>query len=218
MRRHDLLMLNPDAVMQSVTCCTSDMAMHYVKQWIATGRAFVHSRQSACTTTLQLGLAFVDRGVKHRAFIQTRYQDVLRIDPPHKLEDCLSMFSEQESIALQHLIFKLKSAGFIPHVFGSVAWEKISGEPYRTTMSDLDLLCDVATLKDVSFVTAAFAEADSELPFSIDGELRFSNDRCVNWREVLAALELDDEMEVLVKGETGVFMSHLYDLLELSYA
>ena len=56
------------------------------------------------------------------------------------------------------------------------------------------------------------------MPFSIDGELRFPNDDCANWREVLAALEHHEEIEILVKGEAGVRLSNLDSLLELSYA
>lgn len=218
MRRHDLLILKPDAVMPSVACCTTDRAAHYVKQWIAECRSFVCPRQNPRSNTLQLGLAFVDNGIKHRAFVQARYQDVLQADTPHELIECLDLFGEQEANVLRQLATKLNAAGFTLYVFGSVAWEKISGKPYRTEKSDLDLLCDVATIQDVRFVTASLAAADRELPFSIDGELRFPKDECVNWREVVAALEHHDELEVLIKGETGVYMSSLDSLLEISYA
>ena len=204
--------------MQSVACCTTDHAEHFVKQWIAEGKAFVCPRQNPQSNTMQLGLAFVDNGIKHRAFLQARFQDVLRSEEPHELVDCLGMFGEKEAMVLRLLIEELKAAGFPLYVFGSVAWEKISGKPYRTDKSDLDLLCDVTTIQDLRFVTNAFAAADRELPFSIDGELRFPKDHCVNWREVVAALEHHDELEVLVKGETGVAMSSLDSLLEASYA
>lgn len=165
-----------------------------------------------------LGLAFVDREVQHRALIQVRYHDVMRGNSPYSLGDCLCMFAEPEARILRELAATLQSAGFPVYVFGSVAWEKISGKSYRTEKSDLDLLCDVETLQDVRFVIDALAAADRELPFSIDGELRFPQDDCVNWREVMAALDRDDAMEVLVKGEAGVFMSTLDRLLEPSYA
>jgi phosphoribosyl-dephospho-CoA transferase len=189
-----------------------------VKQWIAEGRAFVCPRQNHRSNVLQLGLTFVDDGVKHRAFIQAGYQDVLRGDSPHNLEYALGMFPENEADDLRDLVAELKTAGFPIYVFGSVAWEIISGRPYRTSKSDLDLLCDVETLQDVRFVTEAFASADQKLPFNIDGELRFANDDCANWREVRAALGHHDEMEILVKGERGVYMSTLDSLLEFTYA
>ena len=210
--------LKSDALMQSVACCTTDQAEHYVKLWIAEGRAFVCPRQNPRSNMMQLGLAFIDQGIKHRAFLQANYQDILRGDTAHKLEDCLDLFAESEARILRNLVEQLKTAGYPLYVFGSVAWEKISGKPYRTAESDLDLLCDVETLQDVRFVTNAFAAAERELPFSIDGELRFPNDDCVNWREVMAALDHQDGMKVLIKGEMGVFMSTLDDLLEHSYA
>lgn len=218
MRRHDLLTLKPDAEMHSVSCCTSNKAEIYVKQWILEGRPFVCPRQNPRSHDLQLGLAFVDGGVKHRAFIQASYQDILRGDSPYKLEDSLDVFSQSETEVLRTLVEELKAAGLSIYVFGSVAWEKMSGRPYRTSKSDLDLLCDVATLQDVWLVTKAFASADRELPFNIDGELRFVNDDCANWREVTAALDHHDEIEILVKGETGVYLSTLHSLLEFEYA
>ena len=219
MRRHDLLTLKSNAMVQSVSCCTTDKAELYVKEWISEGRAFVCPRQNPRSNTMQLGLAFVDKdGAKHRAFVQARYQEILRGDSPHQLVSCLDLFGQENAAILCELAKKLNGAGFPVYVFGSVAWEKISGMPYRTDKSDLDLLCDVATIQDVIFVTNAFAAADHALPFRIDGELRFPNDECVNWREVVAALGNHDEIEVLIKGETGVYMDSLDSLLEASYA
>jgi phosphoribosyl-dephospho-CoA transferase len=194
------------------------MAEFYVKQWLSEGRAFVCPRQNLRSDLMQLGLVFVDGGIKHRAFIQARYQDVLRGDSPHRLEDVLDMFAKSEADVLRGLVETLNSAGLPIYVFGSVAWEKISGKPYRTDKSDLDLLCDVETFLDLRIVIDAFNAADINLPFNIDGEIRFVNDDCANWREVSAALGHHDEMEVLVKGETGVFMSTLDKLLKFTYA
>lgn len=189
-----------------------------MKQWIAEGRAFVCPRQAPDANTMQLGLAFLDAGVKHRAFIQARYQDFLHEEPPHQLEDCLDLFSEREAVVLRKLVEKLKSVGIPLFVFGSVAWEKVSGASYRTEKSDLDILCDVTTMNDLRFVTEAFSEADYQLPFSIDGEIRFPEGRCVNWLELLAVLDCDAPVEVLVKDEMRVYMSTVRALLEHSYA
>ena len=223
MRRHDRITLNPDAVIRSVACCTKGNADHYISQWIADGKAFVYPRQNPQPDTLQLGLAFIDNGVKHRAFLQARHQDIVRSDLPHELTECLDLFSEEAAVRLRQMAGDLKSAGFPLYVFGSVAWEKISGQIYRNEKSDLDILCDVRTLQDLRFVTNVFAAAECELPFRIDGELRFPNDDCANWLEIVSALEHQNknqpnEMQVLIKGETGVYMSTLRSLLEASYA
>lgn len=206
-------------MVQSIGCCTTDRAVHYVQQWIAEGKAFVCPRQDPrAAGVLQLGLAFVDNGIKHRTSVQVRSQDLLRRASPHSLVHCLDLFGEQPALILGALADKLNAAGYPVYVFGSVAWEMIAGVPYRTDKSDLDLLCDVSTMQDVRFVTSALAAADRALPFRIDGELRFPDDACVNWREVVAALENHAAMEVLVKSERGVCMSTLDRLLEVSYA
>lgn len=218
MRRHDLVTLKKDAVVQSVSCCTTDCAELFVRQWIAEGKAFVNPRQEARLGNIQLGLAFIQNGVKHRASLQANYEDILRGNPPLELSDCLDMFKREEAIVLGQLIEKLELKGLSLYVFGSVAWEKITGTSYRTDKSDLDLLCDVATMEDLRFVTNAFVEAERALPFCIDGELRFPNDDCVNWLEGLSALDHPDGMEVLVKGESGVYMGTMNSLLEPVHA
>lgn len=218
MRRHDLITLKPDAVAQSVVCCTTDKAAHAVQQWIADGKAFVCPRQDPRSNTVQLGLAFVDHGVKHRTLVQVRRADVLRATSPHTLIDCLDLFDEKEATTLRDLAETLHAADFPLFVFGSVAWEMIAGVPYRTAASDLDLLCDVSTMQDLRFVTKALVAADRALPFRIDGELRFPADAGVNWREVVAALTHHADIDVLVKSETGVAMSTLAQLLDPAYA
>lgn len=189
-----------------------------MRQWIAEGKAFVNPRQDTRSPNIQLGLAFIQDGVKHRASLQAKCEDILRGNPPHELSDCLDMFPKEEAIVLRQLIEKLELKGLPLYVFGSVAWERISGTSYRTDKSDLDLICDVATLQDLRFVTNAFVEAERALPFCIDGELRFPNDDCVNWLEGLSALDHLDGTEVLVKGEAGVYMGTIDSLLEPVHA
>ena len=215
MRRHDLITLKPDAVAVSVSCCTTDAAARFVRQWISAGRAFVCSRQMPSSSTLQLGLAFMERGVRHRAVVQVRHKDVDLVEPPLKLDRCLPLFRESDAVMLQALVSEVSEAGCLLSVFGSVSWEMVSAESYRTPDSDLDLLCDVSTIHDLNSVIQALQKAERGLSFSLDGELRFPNDDCVNWREAAIALGRRDAMEVLVKSETGVYLGALDHLMEM---
>ena len=175
MRRHDLITLKPDVQPQSVGCCTTDGATHVVREWIAAGRPFVYARQTSASPLLGLGAAIVIDGTKHRVSVMVRPQDLLRVEAPHRLNDCLPLFSNDDAMVLRCLIDGLSVGGHQLRVFGSVAWELISDQSYRTSDSDLDLLCDVQTVCDIEIVTRLLYLAERCLSFRLDGQLRFAN-------------------------------------------
>jgi len=82
-------------------------------------------------------------------------------------------------------------------VFGSLAWEHLTGLAYLTTASDLDLLWDLPEPDQVDHLLAGIAAIARCAPMRIDGEIR-AHGGDVNWAELTA------NGEVLVKDTTGV--------------
>lgn len=218
MQRHDLITLKPDAQPQSVGCCTTDKATNAVHEWIAAGRPLVCARQSPESLFLRLGAAIIVDGTKHRVSVMAHPQDARFVEAPHPLRDCLSRFSSGDAAILRRLDDDLRVSGHQLRVFGSVAWELISGQSYRTGDSDLDLLCDVRCLSDLEIVTRALHLAEGRLSFRLDGELRFPDGCAVNWREVATALAYVETQGVLVKSRNGIHMATLEQLLEPVHA
>lgn len=94
-------------------------------------------------------------------------------------------------LAVQH--------GVEARVFGSLAWHALTGLPYVTRESDLDLLLQVHRDTDLLSLIEELAAIDRLAPMRIDGELVREDGVAVNWRELH-----DDAPQVLVKEADGV--------------
>jgi phosphoribosyl-dephospho-CoA transferase len=84
-------------------------------------------------------------------------------------------------------------------VFGSLAWQTLTGLDYLSDRSDLDLLLDVHRDTDLDGLAAGIAEIEAVAPMRLDGELMREDGAAVNWREFHAGAG-----EVLVKSIDGV--------------
>jgi phosphoribosyl-dephospho-CoA transferase len=98
-------------------------------------------------------------------------------------------------------------------VFGSLAWEALSGENYRHAESDIDLIVDVETMAQFDAMLSALQQAAGQLSCRLDGEIRFPDGNAVAWREVAANRE-SPAAAVLVKGPQEVALQPLQSLLD----
>jgi phosphoribosyl-dephospho-CoA transferase len=84
--------------------------------------------------------------------------------------------------------------GRVPHVFGGLLWQALTGLPYLSATSDLDLLWPGPV--DAAFL-AGLAGIAARAPMRLDGEIGLADGFAVNWRELHAAGPGDT---VLAKG------------------
>ena len=75
-------------------------------------------------------------------------------------------------------------AGLAPRVFGALLWEAVTGLPYLTARSDLDLLWDVADEAAAGPLLQLLHHFDAAGPVRLDGELVLPDGAGVNWREL----------------------------------
>ena len=87
--------------------------------------------------------------------------------------------------------------GVEARVFGSLAWQKLTGLDYLTACSDLDLLLPLPR-SDLTRLTAELAAIEAAAPMRLDGELVRADGAAVNWREIHAGVP-----DVLVKSASG---------------
>ncbi|KQP72923.1 phosphoribosyl-dephospho-CoA transferase [Methylobacterium sp. Leaf113] len=94
--------------------------------------------------------------------------------------------------------------GCVPRVFGGLLWQALTGLPYLSDTSDLDLLwpdsLDRAFLAHASLDRAflgGLARIAGPAPMRLDGEICLPDGFAVNWRELHAA---GPDEAVLVKG------------------
>jgi phosphoribosyl-dephospho-CoA transferase len=104
-------------------------------------------------------------------------------------------------------------AGVEVRPFGSLMWQHLTGLPYLTPRSDLDLLWRVPADAPLAPLLAGIARIDEDSPMRLDGELVFADGGAVNWREMRDALARPGPAEVLVKTMDGVRLADAHGLV-----
>lgn len=80
-----------------------------------------------------------------------------------------------EALALRHTVDA--------RVFGSLAWQSLTGLDYVTGLSDLDVLFEFQDKIDIDRFVAEVAAIETGAPMRLDGELMGTDGAAVNWRE-----------------------------------
>jgi phosphoribosyl-dephospho-CoA transferase len=86
-------------------------------------------------------------------------------------------------------------------VFGSLAWQSLTGLDYMTGRSDLDVLLEFRRETDVDRFVAGVAAIEIEAPMRLDGELMRVDGAAANWREFYGG-----GSELLVKSIGSVIL------------
>jgi phosphoribosyl-dephospho-CoA transferase len=99
-----------------------------------------------------------------------------------------------------HQVAELASRhGVEARVFGSLAWQTLTGLEYLSAGSDLDLLLSFPPRGDLARLTAGLAAIEAAAPMRLDGEITRDDGAGVNWRELHTGAR-----EVLVKRTSEV--------------
>ena len=116
---------------------------------------------------------------------------------PPPLADCAGV----APLAWHQIIAGLLKLDHSVLCFGSLAWQHMTGLPYLTPGSDLDLLWTVHSAIHAARLVQGIAAVESAAPPRLDGELLMPSGQAVQWREWLS-----DAPQLLVKSITGVAM------------
>lgn len=213
MRRHDRVYLRPGAAVAFPGAAPVNPATRVaVAAWIAAGRPLVAARQPESGGQLLLGLSLPLALERQRVAVLVDSAEVAEVRPPLALGACLGGQSPAVRAVLTTLEGALRQAGIGLGVFGSLAWEALSGEAYRHPDSDIDVICEIADRSQLETALAVLAEAAAALPCRLDGELRLPGGDAVAWRELAAAYG-DRQRSLLVKGERRVALKTQAELL-----
>lgn len=203
MHRHDLVYLRASA--DFATPCTEAGSPFWLaaRDWIAHGRPLVTARQPAMAPGVLLGLTLPLHCERKRLAISVERSTIVAVQPPLTIRRCLAHLPAASAAVLGELERQIEAAAARIGIFGSLAWEALSGEAYRHTASDIDIICDVATVAQFETVLAALHQAAASLPCQLDGEIRFPDGNAVAWRELSATRDRPDAA-VLAKGSEEV--------------
>ena len=199
--RHDLLRVEPGAWTRVLRCHQDHAALTEVAQWAALGRPVMVRRRSPedGENCLPVALALPSSSGKRRVALQVETSDICEKMPGVTLRSVQedTPLSWQPTVAA--VLEVAKETGAEPRIFGSFLWERLTGLPYLTATSDLDLLWPIGDRNCAIDLVNRLAAVAAEGSVRLDGEVILPGGGGVNWRELHSGAS-----EVLVRTMTGV--------------
>ncbi|UPK34328.1 malonate decarboxylase holo-[acyl-carrier-protein] synthase [Bradyrhizobium sp. 186] len=168
-----------------------------VAGWAHAGRPLV-VRRPACSDTaglVPLGLPLPPSHGKQRIAVSLAAADIVASAPPPLLADAAVAAPARWRETIEKLL-RLQPE---TRTYGSLAWQHLTGLPYLSDGSDLDLLWPLSSAKQAATLVADIARIAKQVPMRLDGEITGPAGG-VQWRELTGT----DADEVLVKGPAGV--------------
>ncbi|WP_375380123.1 malonate decarboxylase holo-[acyl-carrier-protein] synthase [uncultured Sphingomonas sp.] len=163
--------------------------------WIDAGRPLV-ARRAACgdgAGLVPLGLPLPPSLGKQRLAFAVVPDAILSDAPPPSLADAL----QRAPASWQPTIAAILALAPETRCFGSLAWEYLTGLPYLSATSDLDLIWPVADAAGAARL-ASLAQIDAATPMRLDGEFVTATGLAIPWREWAS-----DAPELLAKARDG---------------
>jgi phosphoribosyl-dephospho-CoA transferase len=219
MRRHDLAYLYPTANYQLLSPMRSPAAHAALQRWLQARQPLVVARQAAAAgAQILLGLTLPPGTEPRRISVSVNPDAICAIASPLTLAHCVNTCTAAVAEPLKRLLQQCESHDIVVSVYGSLAWEMLSGTTYRHSGSDIDLVCDIARTPQLAPCIEALQQAQQALPCSLDGEIRFAGGAAANWKELAQALSQPTQptqqaTRVIVKKNTDVALLSLTELL-----
>ncbi len=204
--RHHLAWLSPDAPVQ----LTESAWTPVVRSWLQSRRPLVVRRRLAGEPEddLALGLPLPNRLGRHRLALRAPPDALLCLEPPPSLEQAAAVLPEQPRRIVREVAGHIEACGARALVYGSVAWQWLTGEAYLRPGSDVDVLIVPGSRWEPDRCHAVLREMAAVREPHLDGELALGEGGFVAWRELLG-----DADDVLVKTATGVSLRQRAALL-----
>lgn len=206
--RHDLVYVLPLAWRALIA--SRDDADELVVEWADRGWPLVARRYADDEHNgIALGLPLPPSLGKRRLSFNVNERDIVEITQPPLLDDAIAFVPLAWRGTLERIVAMASSFGVEPRVFGSLAWQTLTGLDYLSPTSDLDLLVPMPEAADVRAFTARLAAIEADAPMRLDGELVRGDGIAANWREIHA-----NTSEVLVKRLRNVALAEAHRFLD----
>jgi phosphoribosyl-dephospho-CoA transferase len=206
--RHDLVWLDPAQV-----GALHVEPIHHgtVAQWVEAGRPAVATRRDPGTPagTAWLGIPLPPSRGKLRIALRAPAGALVRARPPLRLAEVMASAPAGLRVALEELDAEAGGLGILLRVHGSLAWQHLTGEPYVTASSDLDLLLEPGSRPQLGAALRMLQRWELRKGQVADAEVRLPAGG-VAWRELLSGVD-----RVLVKQEAGVTLLARNELLSM---
>lgn len=209
--RHQLVWLTAQGWDDCAHNCANDADRAAIAQWRAMDWPAVVRRREPGAAADRLGLGIPlppdADGVKRRCAIAAPLDAIQRRQPPLALADVAVHAPAHWRAPLAALLADAERHGCVLSVFGSAAMQALTGLPYLTPRSDLDLLLHPRGVAALHAGLALLLRHAGALP--LDGEIVFPGGAAVSWKEWTGS----GEQRVLVKHIDGVRLAPRAELL-----
>jgi phosphoribosyl-dephospho-CoA transferase len=207
--RHDLVWLDPSRWRTALHGSLPDEWVETLDDWFAGGRPAVVRRQEPCTAaTIALGVALSPARGKLKIPLVISRTALLHSRRPLALDEALCSAPDPWRPSLDALLDGARSLGILLRVYGSLAWQHLTGEPYLTPSSDVDLLWRAGDAEQITAMLQLLDGWQRTSGLIADGELLLADNSGVAWKELAARPRV-----VLVKHARGVAMRATTDVL-----
>lgn len=197
--RHDLVFVS-SAGWRTMLATRGDLAADpLIARWSGQGWPTIRRRaMPAEASGVALGLPLPPSAGKKRLAFLLQTDDIVTVARPPLLDATCGSAPSAWWPTLDRLGELAFRHSVQARVFGSLAWQTLTGLSYLTGRSDLDLLLDVRRDTDLDRLAADVAAIEARAPMRLDGELMREDGAAVNWREFH-----DGTSEVLIKRLDG---------------
>lgn len=199
LQRHSFVRVDTAAWARFIARRPDLAAEPLVEDWVTRGFPLIARRGAGLEDgdLVALGLPLPPNHGKRRIAVALPRDAILSTSQPPLLADAAPVAPQSWRQSIERLVT------LSPEVrcFGSLAWQYLTGLPYLSAGSDLDLLCSLPTSHPLEDLLAGIAAIDAAAPMRIDGEI-IAPAGGVNWRE----LHEITNNEVLLKSLDGVSM------------
>jgi phosphoribosyl-dephospho-CoA transferase len=180
-----------------------------VEAWLGRGLPAVACRLDGRLpeTAVALGIA-LPAPERRRVSLVVAPEAVAAVAKPIRLAAALPSAPVGWRGTLWDLDADARALGLSLGVYGSLAWQHLSGHTYMTDHSDVDLLVEPRTEAELARALCLLRSRSSLRAPRLDGEILLAGGRGVSWREVLGA-----PRRVLVKSRASTSLVSLPDAL-----
>ncbi len=215
MRRHALVWVARDHHHALIEAVSDPVPREIVAQFLAAGSPLVVRCQPVPDgssppklATLAMGLPLPPAQGKQRLAFSVPAQAIVHSSQPLRLAEVIPQVRTTWRSPLTSLLRQACASGIEFRVFGSASWEALTGHPYLTSNSDIDLLWRPADTAQIAEGIALLHAWENDCGLKADGEIVFGDDAAVAWREWGRVAESRDSAKrVLVKTLYGPRMS-----------
>ena len=206
--RHDFVWLDERLLEMRIEGDVSCMEIAHA--WFAADRPAIVCRRSTQTSSdhVRLGIPLPPSRGKVRIAVEVPYESIRQSRQPPTLQEVIDSVPQQWQSPLRQLTREALANKLQFQVYGSVAWQYLTGENYVTAQSDIDLLWRAYSQEDISKGLEILLHWENSSGLKADGELLFSDGSAMAWRELLTT-----SRKVMVKSRSLVELKPLSDLV-----